>query len=106
MAIDTKHADLQSLRIDRTSPGDTEPPLWAKRWIVIGIAVLVLLSLSTLAYRLFSSDPIELDCPDCGAPLSLEGSSKGRRAAMCEECGTILDIAVAGTRTAGARSGD
>jgi HlyD family secretion protein len=61
MAIDTKHADLQSLRIDRSSAGDPEPPLWAKRWIVIGVAVLVLLSVSTLAYRLFSSDPIEVE---------------------------------------------
>ena len=47
MAIDTKHEDLQSLRIDRSQRGDTsgEPPAWARRYIVIGIAVVVLLGL-------------------------------------------------------------
>jgi HlyD family secretion protein len=61
MAMDTKHADLQSLRIDRSSHSEPEPPLWAKRWIVIGVAVLVLLGVTALAYRLFSSDPIEVE---------------------------------------------
>jgi len=62
MAIDTKHQDLQSLRIDRADKGgEGEPPLWARRWILVGIGVLVLLSLSTLAYRLLASDPREVD---------------------------------------------
>ncbi len=62
MAIDTKHQDLQSLRIDRSDKGgDGDPPLWAKRWILVGIAVLVLLSVSTLAYRLLASDPSEVE---------------------------------------------
>jgi len=63
MAIDTKHEDLQSLRIDRTQRGDSsgEPPAWAKRYIVVGIAVVVLFSLSALAYRLFSSDAPEVE---------------------------------------------
>ena len=48
MAIDTKHEDLQSLRIDRTQRGDNggEPPAWARRYILGGIAVVVLLGLS------------------------------------------------------------
>ena len=38
MAIDTKHEDLQGLRIDRSAPPeDGEPSPWAKRIIVIGI---------------------------------------------------------------------
>ena len=45
MAIDTKHEDLQSLRIDRSQRGDSggEPPAWARRYILVGIAVVVLL---------------------------------------------------------------
>ena len=56
MAIDTKHEDLQSLRIDRTQRGDNggEPPAWARRYILGGIAVVVLLGLIALAYRVCS----------------------------------------------------
>src|ERR1700719_2628934 len=63
MAIDTKHEDLQSLRIDRSQRGDSsgEPPAWARRYIIGGIAVVVLLGLSTLAYRIFSSDVPEVE---------------------------------------------
>jgi HlyD family secretion protein len=63
MAIDTKHEDLQSLRIDRTQRGDSagEPPTWARRYILGGIGVIVLLGLITLAYRAFSSDTPEVE---------------------------------------------
>ena len=62
MSLDTKHQDLQSLRIDRSDHGDGgEPSPWAKRYIIIGICVVVLLSLSTLAYRLFSGDAPEVE---------------------------------------------
>ena len=47
MAIDTKHDDLQSLRIDRTQRSDSggEPPAWARRYILGGVAVVILLGL-------------------------------------------------------------
>src|SRR6202795_985987 len=63
MAIDTKHEDLQSMRIDRSQRGDSggEPPAWARRYILGGIAVVVLLGLITLAYRMFSSDVPEVE---------------------------------------------
>ncbi len=63
MAIDAKHQDLQSLRIDRSQRGDSggEPPAWARRYILVGIAVVVLLGLFTLAYRLFASDTPEVE---------------------------------------------
>ena len=63
MALDTKHEDLQSLRIDRTQRGDSggEPPAWARRYILGGIAVVVLLGLIATAYRLFSSDTPEVE---------------------------------------------
>jgi HlyD family secretion protein len=59
MSIDAKHDDLQSLRIDRTGGhdgGDPQPPTWARGYIVIGIAIVALLSASALAYRLLSAD--------------------------------------------------
>jgi len=57
MPIDAKHEDLQSLRIDRTERGASngEPPAWARRYIVIGIVVVAVLSLSVLAYRLLGA---------------------------------------------------
>lgn len=63
MSIDTKHDDLQSLRIDRSQRGDSggEPPAWARRYILGGIAVIVLLGLCALTYRMFSSDTPEVE---------------------------------------------
>jgi HlyD family secretion protein len=63
MAIDTKHEDLQSLRIDRSHRNDSEgePPAWARRYILGGIAVVVLLGLIAVAYRLFAGSPAEVE---------------------------------------------
>lgn len=60
MSIDTKHSDLQSLRIDRSERGDGQPPGWARRYIVMGIAVVVVLGLATLLYRLLASGAPEV----------------------------------------------
>ena len=72
MAIDTKHEDLQSLRIDRSQRGDNggEPPAWARRYVIIGIAVVVLLGIITLAYRAFSSDVPEVEVVRASAQTS------------------------------------
>ncbi|HET6178608.1 MAG TPA: efflux RND transporter periplasmic adaptor subunit [Candidatus Sulfotelmatobacter sp.] len=62
MAIDTKHEELQGLRIDRSERGgEGEPSRWAKRIIIVGISVVVLLGLSVLAYRVFASGGIEVE---------------------------------------------
>jgi len=63
MAIDTKHDDLQSLRIDRSHRDDSggEPPAWARRYILGGIAVVVVLGLIALTYRLFAGSPAEVE---------------------------------------------
>lgn len=63
MSIDTKHDELQSLRIDRSQRGDSggEPPAWARRYIMAGISVVVLLGLFALAYRLFASSTPEVE---------------------------------------------
>ena len=63
MSIDTKHDDLQSLRIDRSHRDDSqgEPPKWASRYILGGIAVVVLLGLVALVYRLVSPSAAEVE---------------------------------------------
>ncbi len=62
MAIDTKHEELQGLRIDRSDRGqDGEPSSWAKRIIIVGISLVVILGLSALVYRLFASNAPEVE---------------------------------------------
>jgi HlyD family secretion protein len=59
MPIDAKHEELKGLRIDRSAPpGDA--PNWAKRFIVGGIAIVVLLGMIALAYRALASDDPEV----------------------------------------------
>ena len=72
MAIDTKHEDLQSLRIDRSQRSDNsgEPPAWARRYIIGGIVLIVVLGLLTLAYRAFSSDTPEVEVVRASAETS------------------------------------
>lgn len=63
MGIDTKHEELESLRIDRSqrTGGGGEPPAWASRYIVISIAIIVVLGVSALLYRAFSSGTPEVE---------------------------------------------
>jgi HlyD family secretion protein len=71
MAIDTKHEDLQNLRIDRSAhSGDGEPPAWARRFILIGIALLVVLGLVATGFRLFSHDAPEVEVVRASAQSS------------------------------------
>src|SRR5215469_10481544 len=63
MPIDAKHEHLQGLRIDRSArhsgEGDGSP--WAKRFIVIGIAVVVLLGIISIAWRVLASNVPEVE---------------------------------------------
>ncbi len=79
MAMDTKHEDLQSLRIDRSQRGDNsgEPPAWARRYIIVGIAIVVLLGLFALAYRAFSSDTPEVEVVRASAETSNSSDAGG-----------------------------
>lgn len=70
MPIDTKHEELQNLRIDRGQRTEGEAPLWARRYILVGIAVIVLLGIAALAYRLLSSDTPEVETVRAAAPSS------------------------------------
>ncbi len=60
MPLDTKHDDLKSLRIDRSVQGG-EASSWAKRVILGGIALVVLLGIVALAYRALSPDVPEVE---------------------------------------------
>ena len=92
MSIDTKHEDLQSLRIDRShrNDSDSEPPKWSKRYILGGIAVVVLLGLIALAYRIFSPAAPELEVVRA---VTEGGRGCGRRGAFRERlhCGSSQD---------------
>lgn len=71
MPIDAKHEDLKSLRIDRSARGDDAgPPTWARRYIVTGIAVVALLSIVALAYRLFAGETLEVEVARASAESS------------------------------------
>jgi HlyD family secretion protein len=62
MPIDTKHDDLQSLRIDHSMrDGGGEPPAWSRRFILGGIAIVVVLGIVALAYRLLASNTAEVE---------------------------------------------
>lgn len=68
MGIDTKHDDLQSLRIDRSLKNEGEPPVWSRRYILAGISVVAILGLAALSYRLFASNAAEVAVTNAAAP--------------------------------------
>src|SRR5258708_7310560 len=62
MPSDDKHDDLQNLRIDHSLRGaGGEPPAWSRRFILGGIALIVLLGLAALAYRALASNTPEVE---------------------------------------------
>jgi HlyD family secretion protein len=63
MEPDSKHEDLQSLRIDRSHRDDSsgEVPPWARRYILGGIAIIIVLGLFAITFRLFAGSPAEVE---------------------------------------------
>ena len=87
MAIDTKHEDLQGLRIDRSNSGKGGAPApWARRYIIIGISVVVLLSLAALAYRFLAGDAAEVEV----ARATAESNSDSNSATVLSATGYIV----------------
>ena len=87
MAIDTKHHELQGLRIDRSDRGEGgQPSSWARRYIIVGISVVVLLSLAAVAYRLFAGDVSEVEV----ARATAESSNNPAGAVVLSATGYIV----------------
>src|SRR5215469_1784338 len=58
MSTDTKHKDLEGLRIDRSANEVTSGPSpWAKSIIFGGVAIIVLLGIAALVYRFIGNTP-------------------------------------------------
>ena len=72
MPIDAKHEELRGLKIDRSARGsnDGEPPIWARRYIIIGVAVVAVLGVSVLGYRLLSRGNPEVEVVRAAAESS------------------------------------
>src|SRR5258708_31295359 len=60
MDIGARGEDGEGVGMDGGAGGEGEPPVWARRYILIGIGLLVLLGLVAMAYRLFSHDAPEV----------------------------------------------
>lgn len=72
MPIDSTHDDLSSLRIDHSLRGGTggEASPWTKRVILYGIAIVILLGVAAMAYRLLASDIPEVEVVRAAAESS------------------------------------
>src|SRR5215831_2509427 len=58
MATDTKHKDLEGLRIDRSAGAESpQAPFWSRIYILVGISIFVLAGVAALAYRFMGSTP-------------------------------------------------
>jgi len=76
MPTDTKHDELQGLRIDHAMRnGSGAPPAWSRRIILGGIAAVVLLGLIALSYRVFASDAPEVEVARAAAENSETGGA-------------------------------
>src|SRR5215467_7201860 len=58
MATDTKHKDLEGLRIDRSATVEPpQAPFWSRMYILVGIGTFVLAGAVALAYRFIGDTP-------------------------------------------------
>lgn len=72
--------DLSKLRIDKSSRNSEAPPRWAARWILIGVAIIVLLGAGNMIYSRLTA-AIEVDLMRVTAADSA-ASQAGRRAIL------------------------
>ena len=74
MAVDSKHRELEGLRIDRSASAAPGPRRWAKIYIVAGVSLFVLLGVAALAYRLISGSTKEVEVVRASAEGGAVGS--------------------------------
>ena len=87
MTIDTKHKDLEGLRIDRSASVDdgTGSP-WAKAYILGGVAIIVLLGIAAISYRLLAGSTAEVDVVRAAA----EGGAQAAGSTILTATGYIV----------------
>ncbi|HUK47062.1 MAG TPA: efflux RND transporter periplasmic adaptor subunit [Terriglobales bacterium] len=74
MSLDTKHRDLEGLRIDRSAPPeDPGPSTWAKIYIIAGVAIIAVAGIAVLTYRVFAGSIPEVQV----VRASAEGGDEG-----------------------------
>src|SRR5258708_34182275 len=61
MALDNRQSDLESLRIDRSQGSDVKAPLWARRYIQIGVAIVLLLSVVRGLSAVMAGNSVEVE---------------------------------------------
>ncbi len=62
MDLDNQQADLESLRIDRSQNStNVRPPLWARRYIQVGIAIVVLLIVIRALSAVIAGNSVEVE---------------------------------------------
>ncbi|HEY7354409.1 MAG TPA: efflux RND transporter periplasmic adaptor subunit [Terriglobales bacterium] len=86
MAPDTKHKDLEGLRIDRSATVDEGPSPWAKAYIFGGVGLIVLLGLAAIGYRLFAGSTPEVNV----VRASAEGGAQAAGSTILTATGYIV----------------
>jgi HlyD family secretion protein len=77
MALDDRQADLESLRIDRSQSTEVRTPLWARRYIVIGIGIILLLGAVKLIAGLISGNAVEVETSRASSETNTVLSASG-----------------------------
>jgi len=78
MALDNQQADLESLRIDRSqNAAEARTPIWARRYIWIGIGALLLLGMIRTISALITGNAVEVETSRASAETNTVLSASG-----------------------------
>lgn len=78
MAVHNQQADLESLRIDRSSTStDVRAPLWARRYIQIGVGLLLLLIVFRVLSGIVAGNSVEVETAKASSETSTVLSASG-----------------------------
>ena len=79
MPPDTRQADLENLRIDRSqrSSTDVRTPLWSRRYILIGVGLLLLLGVIKLLSTMISGSAVEVETARASSETNTVLSASG-----------------------------
>ena len=77
MAIDNQQADLESLRIDRSRNAEVKTPLWSRRYIGIGIGILLILAAVKLLSGLIAGNAVEVETAKASSETNTVLSASG-----------------------------